>query len=141
MEDTRQTDKSSDNDILRNSAFALGHILTEHRAHDVVALDLRDLSLWADFFIIATTTSTTHQAALACSVKEGAESLGLEFIPHRGATRIRPDRDTGPDEWRLIDLGSIVVHLMSEKTRAFYDLERLWSAAQRTVLNENDAAS
>ena len=108
-------------------ACQLGKLLDEHRGMDVVVMDMRPLNFWTDFFIISTATSGTHLSGLERHIKEFARENGLE-IPRRSR---KPENAAGPggDEWRLLDLGNIVIHLMAAKTRSFFELERLWSAA------------
>jgi ribosome-associated protein len=107
----------------KSAALAIGGMLREHNGGDVVVMDLRKLSGWTDFFVIATVTSYTHMQGLQRNIKEFARERNME-IP-RG-----PRKQSAGDEWNLIDMGNIVIHLMTAKTRAFYELERLWSAAE-----------
>ena len=93
-------------------------LLEEHRGGDVVALDLRKLHLWTDFFIIATVTSNTHMEGLERHIKEFCREKNFDILGH--------SRRNVDDEWRLIDLGWVVIHLMNKSAREFYDLERLW---------------
>ncbi len=101
-------------------AKELGQLLAEHKGMNVVVLDLRGLNTWTDFFIIATVTSITHLKGLQRHVKEFTTQRGIEIV--RRQRKISSD-----DEWNLMDLGTMVIHLMTEKSRTFYDLERLWS--------------
>ncbi|MFQ3547805.1 MAG: ribosome silencing factor [Termitinemataceae bacterium] len=103
-------------------ACLLANMIADHKGQQVVVLDLRSLHSWTDFFIIATVTSTTHQVGLQKHIKEFAKVSDLEILRHQ--RKVPAD-----DEWSLIDMGDIVVHLMSERSRVFYDLERLWSEA------------
>ena len=115
-------------DLLQNSeamesiATELGKLLDDHRGGDVVVMDMRELNFWTDFFIIATVTSSTHSSGLEKHIKEFVRENGLEIL-HRSR---KPEVD---DEWCLLDLGGIVIHLMTKKARSFFELERLWSAA------------
>jgi ribosome-associated protein len=104
-------------------ALALGTLLRDHKGGDVVVMDLRALMMWTDFFIIATVSSHTHLQGLRRAVKDFA---GLHGIPLPGRSRAL----SAGDEWNLIDMGDLVVHLMTAKTRGFYELERLWGAAE-----------
>jgi ribosome-associated protein len=104
-------------------ALALGELLRDARGLDVVVLDLRQLNAWTDFFVIATVTSGAHRSGLERHVKEFAREKDFEVL--RRSTRPASGIE---DEWSLIDLGDIVVHLMTEKARLFYELERLWGA-------------
>jgi ribosome-associated protein len=110
----------------RTAAFAraLGKLLRDARGLDVVALDLRELNAWTDVFVIATVSSGAHRSGLERHIKEFARERGFEILR-------RSSRPSGgvEDEWSLIDLGDIVVHLMTEKARLFYELERLWGAS------------
>jgi ribosome-associated protein len=112
MEGMLQADKA---------ASAIGKLLGEHRAADVTVMDLRDLNAWTDFFVIATVTSGAHLSGLERHIKDFSRENGLEILRRSR----RPTQEE--DEWCLIDLGPVVVHLMTEKTRNFYELERLWA--------------
>jgi ribosome-associated protein len=119
-----------DDTLLTESAQALGALLEEHHGGDVVVLDLRGLNAWTDFFVISTVTSNAHLRGLERHVKDLCEERGLEIL--RFSARPRATRSgmaTPDEEWRLIDLGAIVIHLMTAKSRSFYELERLWGAA------------
>jgi ribosome-associated protein len=106
----------------RTAAVALGKMLAEHKGLDVAVLDLTGLNAWTDFFVISTATSSTHLNGLQRHVKDLAGSGGLEILR-------RQRKAASDDEWNLMDMGDIVVHLMTARSRAFYDLERLWSGA------------
>jgi len=107
---------------IREAAIALGNIIKDHNGGDVMVLDVTGMNTWADYFVIATVTSSTHSHGLQKNVMENLKELGLEVHP---AKRKIPDGD----EWTLIDLGSVIVHLMTPTARAFYDLEKLWFGA------------
>jgi ribosome-associated protein len=102
-------------------AIALGKLIQEHRGGDVVVMDLREFNSWTDFFVIATVSSSAHIQGLRRHIKE--------FARERGAEIGRGRRNPPGDEWNLIDMGTIVIHLMTPKSRSFYDLERLWSSS------------
>ncbi len=104
------------------NAVAIGKLLSDHKGIDVVVLDLSGLNAWTDYFVIATVTSSTHLKGLQNHVKDYGSETGVEIL--RRQRKVASD-----DEWNLIDMGSIVVHLMTARSRAFYELERLWSPA------------
>jgi ribosome-associated protein len=108
-------------------ALELGKLLQEHRGIDVLVMDLREINSWTDFFVVATVTSNAHVQGLQRHIKEFARERGLEIL--RSHRKIPAD-----DEWSLVDLGTIVIHLMTAKSRTFYELERLWSAAEITTV-------
>ncbi|MDR2185229.1 MAG: ribosome silencing factor [Treponema sp.] len=104
-------------------AAELGRLLQDHRGGNVIVLDLRELNSWTDFFVIATVSSNTHLQGLYRQVKAFAREKQVEMLhQHR--------RPPAEDEWNLVDLGTVVVHLMTAKSRSFYELERLWSAGK-----------
>ena len=108
---------------------ALGALLQEHNGQDVSVLDLRGINDWTDFFIIVTVTSKIHMDGLERHIKEFCHENEIAI---RGSSRKTTD-----NEWRLIDLGYFVVHLMNKHARDFYELERLWAPrAQKNKVNE-----
>lgn len=109
-------------DEMGERAVAIAKLLAEHKGGGSVALDLRSLNAWTDFYVIATVTSTTHLQGLQRRIKEFADGEGIDIL-HR--QKKIPDGD----EWNLTDIGGIVIHLMSERARSFYELERLWHQA------------
>ncbi|PIE97360.1 MAG: ribosome silencing factor [Treponema sp.] len=102
-----------------DAAIQIGKMLKDYKAEDVVVLDLKDKNIWTDYFIIATVSSATHSKGLEKHIYEETQELNL--TEYR-TTRKRPEGN----EWRLIDLSGIVIHLMSKTARQFYDLEKLW---------------
>ena len=115
---------------------ALGDLLREHKGGDVVVLDLRKMNTWTDFFVIATATSNAHLDGLERHIKEFCGERGIEIlrrsrkptVPGARSSTLSYEITQGQeDEWRIIDLGAAVIHLMSHKAREFYDLERLYS--------------
>lgn len=105
--------------VFEQAALRLGELLREQKAEDVVVLDLRPAHIWTDFFVIATVSSARHAGGLEAKVIEAAKDLQIEKYH-----TIRKSSDG--DEWKLLDFGSLVIHLMSPTARKFYDLERLW---------------
>jgi len=112
---------------------ALAGLLREHNGGDVLVLDLRKMGAWTDFFVIATATSNTHLDGLERHIKEFCNERGIEILRRSRkpsmshGTRVSTGTLGQEDEWRIIDLGLAVIHLMSRRAREFYDLERLYS--------------
>ena len=104
-------------------ALEIAKILEDEKATDLVVLNISGLNSWTDYFVIVTVTSSTHWQGLYKQIKEYIKDNDLEI---HLTNRKSPDGD----DWNLIDLGSIVVHLMSESARSFYDLEKLWHAGK-----------
>ena len=115
----------------REAAFALAKDLADHRGGNVVVLDLAPCQGWTDFFIVATATSSTHLRGLSRAVEEWAHTASMKPL---NTPRIADD-----EAWVLIDLGDIVVHVMTADARAFYELEKLWFQAISTVVQAEGA--
>lgn len=105
-------------------------LILEKRGRDPVVLDLREVSLIADYFILATGNSRPHVQALAGYLEEFLDEQGVKLLRREGFQDAR---------WILLDYGSVIVHLFQEETRQFYDLERLWGDAKK--LNPRDLRS
>lgn len=95
------------------------------RAEDIEVLDLRTLTIIADFFMICTGKSSIQLRAIADRIDERLREAG-----------IRKPRIEGYQEatWILLDYGDVVCHLMAAEQRAFYRLEEFWAAAPRLEL-------
>lgn len=91
--------------------------LEEIKARDVVVLDTRKLTSMFDYMIVASAESTRQTKALARNVEEKIKTLGGKVLSTEG-------EQTG--EWVLVDLGSVIVHIMQPTIRDYYNLEQLW---------------
>ena len=105
----------------QRTALALAELLVEHQAEATVVLDVRRQSGWTDYFVIATTRSHAHLRGVLRHLDIALRRMGGRERPGHSLRRA-PD-DSG---WVLVDLGSVVIHLMTEEQRRFYELERLW---------------
>lgn len=94
--------------------------LDEHKAANVVVLDLRRLSDASDYFVVASGSSDTHVRALAESVTEALRKEGQRPHHVEGVTAGR---------WALLDFVDFVVHIFHPTLRDYYQLERLWADA------------
>ncbi len=95
--------------------------LDKHKAQDIRALDVSEVTSLADCFIIASGTSTTQVRALIDYVETDLQLMDM-----------RPLRTEGYSTalWTVLDYGSVVVHVFLDSSREFYDLERLWQDAR-----------
>lgn len=100
---------------------------SEKLGGDIVALNVRDISSIADYFVIITATSVPHLKALAGHLEE---EVRKKFQRRPLAVDGEPASD-----WVLIDFGSVLVHIMGEESRQKYALERLWSDAPQLAVN------
>ena len=110
-------------------ALALAHrileIFEEKQAENLVLLDMRPVTLIADYFLIGTTASGRQSRAVVDEVttriKEemGTRPLGVHGKPESG--------------WIILDYGSVIVHVFAPEKREYYDLEGLWADAPVVV--------
>jgi ribosome-associated protein len=99
--------------------------LDDLKAQDVQVIDVRDKASFTDLMVIASGTSDRHIKALADNVVEAAKKHGAQPLGVEGETS---------REWVLVDLGDLIVHVMHPQTRAFYNLEKLWSVSEEQTL-------
>ncbi|HZJ54249.1 MAG TPA: ribosome silencing factor [Myxococcaceae bacterium] len=98
------------------------HLLVDRKATEVVLLDVRGISSYADYFVIASGDSERGVVATAEHVRETLKAGGDRTIGTEGL-------DTG--HWVLLDFGEVVVHVFFTEVRAFYDLDGLWADAPK----------
>jgi ribosome-associated protein len=91
--------------------------LEEIKARDIVVLDTRKLTAMFDYMIVASAESTRQTKALARNVADKIKAGGGQVVSTEG-------EQTG--EWVLVDLGSVIVHIMQPAIRDYYNLEQLW---------------
>lgn len=92
------------------------------KAEEVVVLDLRRATAFMDYFVIVSGQNQRQLVAIADAVQEALREEQVRPIHVEGYPR---------QEWILLDYGSFIVHIFTSRTRAFYDLERLWGGATR----------
>jgi len=96
--------------------------LEDAKARDIAVLDVRKISDFTDYMVIATGTSNRHVQSTADKVVDALRTHGVRTVGVEGGK-------TG--DWVLIDFGDVVAHVMREEIRDFYNLEKLWSDAKR----------
>lgn len=92
----------------------------EIKAEQIETLDVRDKTSVADFFVVCTGNSDRHVASIADRVEEKLRELGVRPIRSEGAR----------SGWVLQDYGDVILHVMRDEQRQFYDLETLWKTMQ-----------
>lgn len=100
--------------------------LDDKKAIDLKAIEVTEITVLADYFVLATATSTTHVRALSDEVEEALTKNGLE--PHH-----IEGRTTG---WILLDYGSVVINVMDAKKRDFYGLDHTWNDGKELDISE-----
>jgi len=101
------------------------------KAAAVTVLDLRKLSAFADYFLICSGASSRQIQAISDEIEEQLARRGMALAHREGYENA---------EWVLLDYGDLIVHIFSERTRPYYDLERLWRAAHRIEIPESGAS-
>ncbi|KRN29730.1 hypothetical protein IV38_GL000618 [Lactobacillus selangorensis] len=90
------------------------------RAEDIIALNMQEVSLLADYFVIMTGNSQRQVAAIADAIIEKEEAAGVT-VGHVEGKKDSP--------WVLLDFNDIVIHIFLKEEREFYNLEKLWNQA------------
>ncbi len=104
----------------------LAELANDKKGHDIVALDVRKLVYYTDYFLIVTGRTDLHVRGMVKYIE--GELLAQE---------VRPISVEGQEHnrWVLMDYGDVIVHLFFEPLRDLYELERLWADAVRIELN------
>ena len=105
-------------------ARAAVDIASDKKASYVILLDIRDVTTFADYFVICSGNNTRHIQAIADAIDEQLGKQGANLLHREG------EAETG---WLLLDFGDVIVHIFGPKEREYYRLERLWSAAKTVV--------
>jgi len=103
-------------------AIAAARAAADKNATDVVVLEVRDLIVITDYFVIASGTSDRQVRTITDEVER--------VLTERGVKPIRREGEGG-GRWVLLDFVDLVVHVFVDEERAYYELERLWSDAPR----------
>jgi ribosome-associated protein len=107
-------------------ALCAAQALSDKKGEQITLLHVSDITEVADYFLICTATSNTHVKTLCDEVERKLDEAGEPMLRREGQRS---------DSWVLIDYGCLVVHVFTEETRKFYDLERLWSDAVPVALD------
>ena len=102
-------------------------VLDGKKAGDIKVIKVSDLTILADYFIIANGTSNTHTKTLAEEVEFQLSQAGIEPRRREG--------DNG-NTWIILDYADIIVHVFYKETREFYDLDRLWSDGEPVDISD-----
>jgi len=111
-------------EVTRELAVMATQAAEERKAEDVLLLDLRGVTLVADYFLIASASTGRQIKAIAEHLEETLSKAGLRLLRKEGWESQR---------WVLLDFGGLVCHIFNRAEREFYGLERLWGDAKRVV--------
>ena len=99
---------------------------SEKKAFSIVAIDLREIASFTEYFIIASGSNTRQVQAISDEISEQLKKqLNSRVVRIEGYSS---------GEWVLLDYGDFIVHIFEQKAREFYDLERLWRDAKRVEI-------
>jgi len=90
----------------------------------VILLDIRTISLLADYFVICSGDSERQIRAIAEEIREKVKEAGIRLLHIEGDS---------PSGWVLMDYGDVIVHIFAPTVRSYYQLEKLWSDAPMVV--------
>ncbi len=112
----------------KDKAVFVAEVAQDKKAKDIQVIELKDLTIIADYFVICSGESSAQVKAIADAVderlsKKRLHPSGIEGLPYA--------------RWVLMDYGDVVVHIFDEETRAYYGLEKLWLDAPRIALDED----
>jgi ribosome-associated protein len=99
--------------------------IADQKGENILLLDIQELSILADYFVIASTTSDRQAKAILDDVRSKVKQASEVRLLH-----IEGEPTTG---WVLIDYGDVVIHLFSQEMREYYDLEGLWKEGRVVV--------
>jgi ribosome-associated protein len=92
--------------------------LEDLKGVNIVTLDVAALTPMTDYMVLVTGTSNRHVKALVDTANESSKAIGIQPLGIEGRESY---------DWVLVDLADVIVHVMNEEARNFYELERLWS--------------
>ena len=119
--------RKKENDSRKRALLCVNASL-EKKAKDLVILNVKEISGFADYFIICSGTSDRQVRAIASAIQENLKKAGILPLGVEGEATGR---------WILLDYDDVILHVFLESVRTFYDLERLWSEAPRMAVPDD----
>jgi ribosome-associated protein len=113
-------------------AVAAARAAAAKQGADIAILDVHELIVITDFFVIASGSSDRQVKTIVDEVEKAVREHGVRPVRREGETENR---------WVLLDYVDVVVHVFADEEREYYDLERLWRDAPRVRWQDSDAAS
>jgi ribosome-associated protein len=110
-----------------NAVTIAARAAIDKKATDLVVLDLREVASFTEYFVICTGASSRQVQAISNSIEEALLKNSKRPLHIEGYSSA---------EWILLDYGDLIVHVFSQTSRQFYDLERLWRDAPRVVMRD-----
>jgi ribosome-associated protein len=116
---------SAEDELIFEQVKIAAHAADEKKAQEILVLRLSAITEFTDYFLICTGASTRQTQAIADAVTEELKKIKARPLHTEGYNNA---------EWILIDYGAFVVHVFTEQSRGFYDLERLWRDAEKVEI-------
>lgn len=101
--------------------------LEDKKAEDITIIDISEVSVLADYFIIADGNNKNQVQAMVDNVQEELFKAGYEMKQMEGYRE---------GDWILLDFGDIIIHIFDKENRLFYDLERIWKDGKEVSIEE-----
>lgn len=98
----------------------IANAASDKKALDITIMNMRDLTVTTDYFIVCSATTATQVRAIADNIEDEMAKAGQEFLHKEGYRNA---------EWILLDFGDCVAHIFTEEARHFYGIEDLWGEA------------
>lgn len=106
---------------------AVWKALDEKKGEDIKIIEISEITVMADYFVIANGTNMSQVQAMVENVQEKMHQAGFDV------KRVEGNRSSS---WVLLDYGDVVVHIFDKEDRLFYDLERIWSDGKQITIEE-----
>ncbi len=103
--------------ITRENLELIFHTLDDKKAIDIKIIDISNISIMTDYFVVASASNINHVHALAEHVEDELKKVNLHFSHMEGFKN---------GNWILMDYGDVVIHIFDDASREFYDLEHIW---------------
>ena len=105
-------------------AHTVVEIASDKLAENIVMLDIRGMTTFADYFVILSAGSSRQVSALQEDLEKGMKDAGVPLHHREGSAA---------SGWMLLDFSDVIVHIFGEEEREHYQLDRLWSGAPQVV--------
>ena len=109
----------------KEKAIKAAIVANEKKAYDTLILELKGLTVIADYFVICSGESTTQVKAISAHVELEFKKIAIRPLSIEGS---------GYAHWVLMDYGEVIVHVFEKETREYYKLEKFWLDAPRIAI-------
>lgn len=116
-----KTSKQNTRQTAQQAMTVLTQAVENAKAQNIITLNVAHLTSITDYMLICSGTSSRHMRHIAETTLAAAEDAGLTVISREGMNS---------QDWMIVDVGDVIVHVMSEQARGFYQLEGLWDMTE-----------